>query len=118
MKHGLPGPGTYVEHGSISIFNFAFARDLRRRQVAAADDVCIGGFGLLQSGEVPLGDYQNMRWRLRLNIFKGKNVLIFMNFLGGNVAANNSAKKAIGIAHKWSSPKPYHSRPRRVSDAS
>ena len=118
VKHRLPRAGANVQHSSIPALNLAFARNLRRGKVTASDDLCVGSFRFFQSGEMPLGNNQNVSGRLRLNIFKGKNVLIFMNFLGGNVAANNSAKKAIGIAHKWSSPKPYHSRPRRVSDAS
>ena len=37
MKYGLPCPGTHVEHSPVSLLNVPIARNLRRRQMTAAD---------------------------------------------------------------------------------
>jgi hypothetical protein len=39
-----------------------------------------------------LGNKQDVRRRLGIDVFKRKNVLVFVNFLGGNLALKNSAK--------------------------
>jgi hypothetical protein len=39
-----------------------------------------------------LGDDQNVGWALRVQIFKGKRVLVFKNFPGRHFAANNAAE--------------------------
>ena len=36
MKHRLPGPRTYVEHGPVSLLDVPLARNLGRCQVTAA----------------------------------------------------------------------------------
>jgi hypothetical protein len=117
VKHRLPRAGANVQHSSIPALNLAVTRDLRRGKVTASDDLCVGSFRFFQSGEMPLGNNQNVSGRLRLNIFKGENVFVFINFLGGNIAANDATKKTIGIGHIESSPKTYHSRGRPVSAA-
>ena len=40
-----------------------------------------------------------MRGRLRIDVFEGKDMLIFMNFPGRNLAADDAAEKAIRISH-------------------
>src|ERR1019366_107055 len=66
MKHRLPGPRTYVEHGPVSLLDVPLARNLGRCQVTAA----------YQFGVVSL--------------------LVPVNFLRGNLAAENAAEEAIG----------------------
>ena len=37
MKHRLTGPRAYVEHGAVSVFDVALARDVGSGEVAASD---------------------------------------------------------------------------------
>ena len=47
-----------------------------------------------------LRDYEHVGGRLRIDVFKGKRVLILKDFLGGNFSFNDAAKQA--IVHKAS----------------
>jgi len=47
VKDGLACAGPNIEDGSISLFDIALARNLGRREMTAANDFCIGGFGFL-----------------------------------------------------------------------
>jgi hypothetical protein len=42
-----------------------------------------------------LGDNQHVGRRLRMDVFKRKDVFVFKDFLGGNLAVYDSAKQAI-----------------------
>jgi hypothetical protein len=39
-----------------------------------------------------LGDYENVRRRLWIDVFKGEYMLVFINLLGRNLAAQNTAE--------------------------
>ena len=69
---------------------------LRRREMTASDDFGVVFLGFFQSGKMSLGNDQHMRRCLRIDVFEGEHVLVFMNLLGGNLSANNAAEKAIG----------------------
>lgn len=81
MKHRLSGTRSYIENGAISLLDVAQTRDVGSSQMASADDFCVGGLRFLKSNEVPLGNDQDVRWRLRVDIFEGENVLVFVDFL-------------------------------------
>jgi hypothetical protein len=48
---------------------------------------------------MPLGDYQDVRRRLGINVFKREDVLIFIHFFGWNFSADDAAKEAVWIRH-------------------
>jgi hypothetical protein len=50
-----------------------------------------------------LRDDEHMRRRVRVDVFERKHVLVLVNFLRGNLTAENAAEKAVadGIGHRW-----------------
>jgi hypothetical protein len=101
VEDGLSGSRADVEDGAVSVLDFALPGDFGGGKVAAADDFCVFCSGFLQSGEMFLGDDENVCGGLRIDIFEGENVIVFVNFLGRNLAADDAAEKAIGIRHGW-----------------
>lgn len=96
VKDGLARTGPNVQHGSVTLLDSSLPRDLCRRQVTAPDDLGIAFLRFFQPGKMSFGNDQHMRRRLRIDILKRKNVLVFVNFLRGNLSVNNPAEKAIG----------------------
>lgn len=96
VKHGLSGSGPHVQHGAVSVFNIALAGDLSGGEVAAADQFRVFRFRFLQSREMFPGNDEHMSRSLRLNVFKREDVVVFVNFLGGNLSAKNAAEKTAG----------------------
>src|ERR1700727_4096061 len=99
MKHRLSRAGSHVEDGAVSLFDVALAGNLGGREMAAADDLRISRLGFFQSRKVFFRNDQNMCRSLRIDVFEGEDVIVFVNFLGGNFAADDTAEKAVGIAH-------------------
>ena len=95
MKHRLPSSRTHVQHSAVSLLDVALACNLSRRQVAAANHFGVFGLRLFQSRKMFPGNDQHMRGSLRVDVFKGQHVLVLVNLLGGNFAAENAAEKAV-----------------------
>jgi hypothetical protein len=70
VENGLPRAGTNVEDSAVSLLDLAFAGNLGGGEMAAADDFCVAGLGLLQSCEMFLGNDEDMRRGLRLDVFE------------------------------------------------
>jgi hypothetical protein len=104
MKYRLSCSRTYVEYRAVSVLDISLARDLSRRQVTASDHLGIANLRFLQTSKMFLWDHEDMRRRLRIDVFDGEHVLVLIDFLRGNLAAENAAEKAIagGIGH-WNS---------------
>jgi len=96
MEDGLPGAGTDVEDGAVSLLNLAMACNLGRGKMAAADDFGVSGLGLFQSRKMFLGYDQDVRWGLRLDVFESQDVIVLVNFCCGNFAAEDAAEQAVG----------------------
>src|ERR1700676_5270645 len=45
------------------------------------------------------GDDENVRGGLGVDVFEGEDVVIFVDFFGGDFAAEDAAEKALGIGH-------------------
>jgi hypothetical protein len=101
MEDRLTRTQAHVENRSVALLDVTLTSDLRRSQMAAANQVRMFAPGLLQSCKMFLGDHQDMCGCLRLNVLKGKDVLVFINFFRWNLAAKNAAEKAIagGVCH-------------------
>jgi len=96
VEDGLPSAGTDVEDGAVSLLDVALAGDVGGGEMAAADNFGVGGLGLFQSGKMLLGDDENVRGGLRVDVFEGENVVVLVNFSGGNFAAEDAAEEAVG----------------------
>jgi hypothetical protein len=92
MKDRLSGAWTHIEDGAVSIFNRTVTCNLRRRKMALADNLGVFRTRFFQSRDVFLRDDENMRRALRIQIFEGIDVLIFVDFLRGHFTANNAAE--------------------------
>ena len=92
-----------VENGAVSLLDVALACNLGGGEVAAADDCGISGVSFLQSGKMLFRNNEDVRGRLRIDVFEGEDVGVFVNFLGGNLAAENAAKEAVRdrVSHGW-----------------
>jgi hypothetical protein len=96
VEDGLSGAGADVEDGAVSLLDVALAGDLGGGEVAAADDFGVAGLSLFQSGKMLLGNDEDMGGRLCVDVFKGEDVFVLVNSLGGNLAAEDAAEKAVG----------------------
>src|ERR1700691_923656 len=102
MKHRLPRPRPHIEHCPVSLLDIPPARKLRGGYLAAADQFGIAGSSFLQSSKMFLRDDEHMGRRLRVDVLKGEDILVFVNFLRGNLAAQDAAEKAVArsVGHR------------------
>jgi len=75
------------------------ASDISGGKMAAANDFCVGGLGFFQSSKMSFRDDEHMSRRLGIDILETEDVLILVDFLGRNFAADDAAEKAIRIGH-------------------
>lgn len=75
--------GTHIEHSTIAIFNAAPASQLGCHQVKATNELSILNLCLFQAGNVLLRNDEQVSWGLRVDVFEGKSVRVFVNFLVG-----------------------------------
>jgi hypothetical protein len=100
VKYRLPGAGADIEHCAVSVLDIALARNLRSSEMTAAYHFGVGGLGFLQSGKVFLGNDEDVRGRFGIDVFKGKNMIVFQDLLCRKLAAEDAAEEAIGIGHR------------------
>ena len=96
MKHRLAGAGAHVNDCTVSAFNVALAGDLGSGKMAPSDEFGVMCIRFLQAREMLFGDHENVGGGLRMNIFKGKNVIVFVDLFSGNFTAKYVAEKAVG----------------------
>ncbi len=96
MKHRLPCTRAYVNNGAVSVFDVALAGDLGGGKVALSDEFGMVCIRFLQSRKMFFGDNENVSGGLRIDVFKGKNVIVFVDLFRGNFAAEYTAEKAVG----------------------
>src|SRR5690348_8148849 len=102
VEHGLSAAGIAVDHAAIAVFGKAFALGvLRRRQQQLADQWRLGFAAVVQGRQrFVLGDEQHVHRRLRMDVAKGEDVVVFVHHVGGNLAADDLVEN--GIAHACS----------------
>ena len=95
MEDGLAGARADIEDGPVTVFDGTLAGDVRGGEMAAADEFGVLGLCILETGKMFLGDYEDVGRTLRVEIFEGEGVGVFVNFFRGHFAADNAAEKAI-----------------------
>src|SRR3954468_23196515 len=95
MEHALSRAGTDVVDRPVSIFDLALARELRRDQLAVAEDLRVLRLGFLQSDHVFFGDDQHVRGRLRIDVLEGEGSLVFVDLLRGDLAGDDLAEQTV-----------------------
>lgn len=96
VEDRLAGAGADVEDGAVALLDVALAGDVGGGEVAAADDFGVGGLGFFQSGKMFLGNDEDVCGGLWVDVFEGEDVVVLVNFLGGNFAADHAAEEAAG----------------------
>jgi hypothetical protein len=99
VEDRLSGAGADVEDGAVALLDVALASDLGGGEVAAADDFGIGGLGFFESGKMFFGDDEDVSGGLRVDVFEGEDLVVFVNLLGGDFAGDDAAEEAVGIDH-------------------
>src|SRR5512146_116894 len=94
VKDRLAGAGADVEDGAVAILDMPVVRQAGGYQVAVADDLGVFGRGFLQADDVLFGDDEQVRGRLRANVFEGQDAIVFVDFLGGEFPAQDAAEEA------------------------
>jgi hypothetical protein len=102
VEHGLPRAGADVQDGAVALLDIAIAGDLGSREVAAADNFSVRSFGFIQSREMSFGDDKNVSRGLRADVLKSEDVVIFVDFFRGDLAAEDATEEARGswFSHK------------------
>src|SRR5258705_11252473 len=95
VEHGLSRFRCYVEAGAVAVFDSAMASDGGGRQVKASNQLRVFRLSFLQATNMLLGNNQNVRGRLWIDVFEGESVLVLVDFLGGDFAADDAAKEAL-----------------------
>ena len=86
MKYRLADFGPTFSTVPVSIFNLPLAADFRCCQVQTANQFGIFRLRFFQPAHMFLRNDQNVRGSLRVDVFKGERVLVFVDPLGGNLA--------------------------------
>jgi hypothetical protein len=95
MKDSLARIRPNVIDRAETMFKLAFTRDLCRYKLAVANQFRIGVRCLINAHNMLPGNNQNVRRRLRIDIFKREGFLVFIDFLGWNFARDNLAEEAV-----------------------
>jgi hypothetical protein len=95
MEHRLSRARTHVKHRAVSLLNVSLTRNLGRHQMTAAYYRGVLRLRFVQSGKMFSWDDQHMGGRLWIDVFKGKDMIVLIDFLRGNLAAENAAEKAV-----------------------
>src|SRR4029077_2333305 len=97
MKNRLARAGAVVEHSAIPREQEEFLGQLARRHLQLAEQRLVARLGVVQRGEMFLRAKENVRRRLRVDVFKGEHVVILIDELRGNLFRRDFAKQAVGV---------------------
>jgi hypothetical protein len=103
VKHRLSGARTYVQNCSVSLLDLALAGDFGSRKMASAYYFGIFRLRFFESGEMVFRNDQHMCRCFRVDIVEGENVVILVDFAGGDLAPQDTAKQAVccGVRHEF-----------------
>src|SRR5215831_4908548 len=101
MENGLSRVRAYVVHRAKSVLQLALPGDLGGDQMGVADNLSIRLGQVIDTGNVSFGDNQDVRGRAGLDVFKGEDLLIFVNFLRRYGAGDDLAEEAVSHKLIW-----------------
>ena len=97
MEHGLPGAAAVVEHGAIAGEQVSLRRQLCGHHLQFAQQRLVGALRVMQRRKMPAWANQNVRRRLRTDVFEREHVVVFIDKLRGNFLCADFAEKAIRV---------------------
>jgi hypothetical protein len=95
MENSLARVRTHVVNRAKSMLQLAFPGDLCGYKLAIAHQFRISLGGLVNADDMLLRDNQDVRRRLRLDVFKRKSLFVFINFFSRNFSGNDLAEEAL-----------------------
>src|SRR5665213_4601657 len=95
MKHRLPCAAAVVEHRAVTCRKVALPCELCRDKLQLSQHGCIVGRRIRERNQMLARAQQDMAWRLRLNIFKRKNILVLINQFCWDFLVPDLAEQAI-----------------------
>src|SRR5271167_1954851 len=99
MENGLTSSATVVEDGAIAGMKIPLRSELGGNQLEFAEQRLIFRAGIVKSSKVFARANQNVGGRLRADIFKRENLVVFVNEFRRNLLGTDFAKKTIGVHH-------------------
>jgi hypothetical protein len=97
MEDGLASPGAVVEDGAIAGEQTELLGQLGSEHLQLTKQSLVAGLGVVQRSEMFLWANENMRGRLRVNVFEGEHVVILIDELRGNLFRADFAEEAVGV---------------------
>src|SRR5258708_4798222 len=95
MEHALPCSAAIVQNRAITFEKVALARKLCGDKLDASQNLSVLGRSLVERHKMFARANQNVRGRLRMNVFKRENFRIFVNHLGRNLFLTDLAEQAV-----------------------
>jgi len=96
VKYSLARAGAVIDDQAKGIGHAQLFGDPARRQHQVTQQCLVLLGGVYQAGNTPLGDDQDMYRRLGTDVVYGDAVLVLVEELTGDLAADNLAKNSIG----------------------
>jgi len=101
VEDGLAGTRADVIHGPVSVLDAALVRNFRRDEVRVADDLRVFRRSFLDADDVFLGNNEQVRGRLRANVFDREDMVVFVDLLRGDLPGEDVAEQAIRHASQF-----------------
>jgi len=122
MENCLPRVRADVVNRAKSVLQLALLGDFCGDQMGIADNLCIRLGQVIDTGNVFLGDNKDVRRRAGVDVFKGEDLLIFINFLRRYGTGDDLAEEAVShiknvnkvMEHEYQTIRSFVSRQKRA----
>ena len=96
MKHRLSGARSRIDDGPVAFgIQSALARQLRRHGQEASQQRLVLCGGILERGKMLARNHQQMNRRLRVEVFNGRNLVVFVDEFRRRAALDDAAEQAL-----------------------
>ena len=90
VKYGLATVLITIHDGAIPAFgNALVTRDRRGGQIHPADNCCVLRIEIVDGRNANSRDYKYVRRRLRIDVSKGDDLIVFVNDIGRNLTGDD-----------------------------
>jgi len=95
VENRLASSRTDIEHRAVAVLDPSLAGNLSGHQMTASDHLGILRGRFLETSNVFFGDHQHVGGCLGMDVLKGKRMLVFIDFLRGELTGDDAAKQAV-----------------------
>ena len=93
--HRLPGVLPLVDDEAVAIVKAQAFRDVRDVDKALLDELRLFGVHVGKGGKVRFGHHQHVHLGLRVDVFEGDHVFVFIHLLRGDLPRSDLAENAV-----------------------